>query len=166
MFNYYDPVKNWRRIKPHIYDPKVRQQLHDDFSKYIEGRYGRFGVKYDPEKREWPLDYESVDWWMDRGRGRPPAFHKFVKHGACHWLVNTGLMLAQRAVPQRTWRIVTSDFHSTVWDGEDTLFDFNYTALGMEPDFAWLMARTRGYVLEPGEFLETEIAVDSGAIAD
>ncbi len=161
MFEYYDPMKNWRSIKPHIDNPAVKQQLHDDFSKYVEGRFGRFGIAYEPDKREWPFDYESVDWWLDRGRGRPPAYHKLVKHGACHWLVNTGLMLAQRAVPQRTWRIVTSDAHSTVWDCKQTLFDFNFTALGVDPDDCWDMAITDGYVLDPGELLETFIAIDT-----
>ncbi len=162
MFEYYDPMKNWRRIKPHIDNPDVRQQLQADFSKYIEGRYGHYGIVYEPKKREWPFDYESHEWPLYRGRGRPPAYHKLVKFGACHWLVNTGLMLAQRAAPKRTWRIVTSDAHSTVWDGGHTLFDFNFTALGVDPDDAWDMAATDGLVLEPDEFLVTWIAVDTG----
>jgi hypothetical protein len=158
MFEYYDPVRNWRRIKPHIDNPEVREQLNEDFAKYVEGRYGRFGTKFDPSKRKWPFDYESVDWWLDRGRGRPPAYQKLVKHGACHWLVNTALLLAQRAAPKRTWQIVTSDRHSTVWDGNHTLFDLNFTALGIEPDEAWELAIIEGYILEPGELLETVIA--------
>jgi hypothetical protein len=55
---------------------------------------------------------------------------------------------------------VTSDRHSTVWVGEQTLFDFNFTALGFDPEDAWDLAITDGYVLEPGAFLETGIAVD------
>ena len=43
----------------------------------------------------------------------------------CHWLVNFSLRLAERVDPDRPWRIITSDSHSTVWDGYDLLFDFN-----------------------------------------
>ena len=40
-------------------------------------------------------------------------------------LVNFNLILAQLAEPKKEWRIVTSQLHSTVWDGELTLFDLN-----------------------------------------
>jgi hypothetical protein len=55
----------------------------------------------------------------------------YVKHAACHWLVNFALELAQHVEPNRAWRIITSQEHSTVWDGKDTLFDFNFLALGV-----------------------------------
>ena len=42
-----------------------------------------------------------------------------MKHAACHWLVNFALELAQLVEPDRKWRIITSDKHSTVWDGGD-----------------------------------------------
>ena len=58
---------------------------------------------------------------------------------------------------------MTSDRHSTVWDGEQTLFDFNFTALGFDAEDAWDLAITDGYVLEPGELLETVIADDTAS---
>lgn len=69
--------------------------------------------------------------------------------------------MAQRTVAQPTWRIVTSDAHSTVWDCKQTLFDFNFTAFGISPDHVWVMAITDGYVLESSELLETGITVDT-----
>jgi hypothetical protein len=48
-----------------------------------------------------------------------------VKHAACHWLVNFALRLAILAEPARPWQIVSSQAHSTVWDGQSTLFDCN-----------------------------------------
>ena len=43
--------------------------------------------------------------------------------------INFNLTLAQLAEPKKEWRIVTSLIHSTVWDGEHTLFDLNGLAL-------------------------------------
>jgi hypothetical protein len=60
--------------------------------------------------------------------------------GACHWLVNFELCLAQLTLPKRRWRIITSDEHSTVWDGRDTLFEFNFLALKVSPDDCFRMA--------------------------
>ena len=67
-----------------------------------------------------------------------------MKHAACHWLVNFNRQLAIRAEPKEAWRIVTSKEHSTVWDGDETLFDMNLLALGVDADEAWRMARQKG----------------------
>ena len=69
-----------------------------------------------------------------------PRFWLYVKHAACHWLVNFNLALAQTALPKQQWRIITSDAHSTVWDGAETLFEFNHQALGVDPDECFTMA--------------------------
>ena len=45
-----------------------------------------------------------------------------------------------QAEPDREWRIVTSDEHSTVWDGNNTLFDINFSALGLEAEEAFDLA--------------------------
>jgi hypothetical protein len=41
------------------------------------------------------------------------------------------LKLAMQVEPNRIWHIVTSDEHSTVWDGKKTLSDMNFLALGV-----------------------------------
>jgi len=79
-----------------------------------------------------PQSFESCD-LLDSHRGPQPRFWQYVKHAACHWIVNFALRLATLAEPRRCWRIISSDFHSTVWDGAETLFDFNYQALGEPP---------------------------------
>jgi hypothetical protein len=38
------------------------------------------------------------------------------------------------AEPDRQSRIITSNGHSTVWDGRDTLFEFNWQALDELPE--------------------------------
>ena len=60
--------------------------------------------------------------------------------GKCHWLVNFNLRLAMLTEPERLWRIITSGKHSSVWDGEHTLFDLNFLALGIPPDECFEMA--------------------------
>ena len=88
-----------------------------------------------------PANYDRCDWRYlqedengDMKRGRHPAFWKYVCHGACHWLVNFNLRLAMLVEPNRKWRILHSEKHSTAWDGETTLFDMNMLALEVPPE--------------------------------
>jgi hypothetical protein len=66
-------------------------------------------------------------------------------------LVNFTLRLAQMVEPRRRWRIITSREHSTVWDGEELLFDFNFQAMGIAPPECFKLAHKRE--LKLGEFL-------------
>ena len=54
-------------------------------------------------------------------------------------------------MPDRQWRIITSQKHSTVWDGEDTIFDFNFQAFGIDANECFeLAAKT---MLPPGKYI-------------
>jgi len=68
--------------------------------------------------------------------------------------VNFALRLACLAEPKRSWRIVTSDKHSTVWDGHRTLFEFNFQAMGIDAQECWERAAVGGYELTPGRYLK------------
>jgi hypothetical protein len=141
---YYDVKRQWPRIRPHLANPKVADVLVRDFNKFTFGRWKEpflHGMV--------PHEFESCDWWCGH-RGRFPAYWQYVKHSACHWLVNFNLELAQASVADRGWRIVTSDDHSTVWDGAMTLFDLNFLALGVSPTECYRKARRKGTVLRPG----------------
>ena len=141
---YYDVKKNWRHVKPHLEDKKLNDILVRDFNKYTFGRWGKSFTYGDL-----PFSFESCDWFVNH-RGRRPAFWNYVKHGACHWLVNFNLRLAKLIEPKKLWRIITSARHSTVWDGENTLFDFNFQALGVEPNKCFELAFQEE--LEPGKY--------------
>jgi hypothetical protein len=54
------------------------------------------------------------------------------------------------------WRIITSDAHTTIWDGSDTLSDFNYNAMGISPDECFKAAKhgANAEELKPGEYME------------
>jgi hypothetical protein len=155
---YYPIQKNWgRRIKPHLVDPEFNRILVMDFNKFT---YGRWREEFKPGML--PEQFESCDWRIcrdDGRRGPDPEYWRYVKHSACHWLVNPALRLAMLSVPNREWRIVTSQKHSTVWDGDRTLFDLQFSALGVKPDEAFESARNyRGKVLPPGAYLEVYMA--------
>lgn len=143
---YYDLSKRWKRIKKHLGDKQLNEILIHNFNLYT---YGLWKIEFKEGKV--PADYETCLW--DLGRiGRPPEYLKYVKHGACHWLVNFNLKLACLVEPDKQWRIVTSNSHSTVWDGEDTLFDINYFALKVDPNFAFEEANKQA--LQPREWLK------------
>lgn len=146
---YYNIPRYWtKRIAPHLSDPKVQYTLIHDMNKFTTGSYNRpFTAGMVPH------DVESCDWFMWH-RGPMPRYWQYVKHGACHWLVNLNLELAMRAAPEHDWCIVTSDQHSTVWNGAHLLFDMNYMALGVPPDECFHNATTGNYyVLQDGEHL-------------
>jgi hypothetical protein len=135
---YYDLKRNWtRKIEPHLNDAKLNRILIRDFNKFTNGRWGK-----EFKAGQYPYEFESCDWSWDH-RGPRPRFWRYVKHSACHWLVNFNLRLALLVEPDRPWRIVTSRAHSTVWDGDQTLFDFNFLAFGIAPDECFRLANER-----------------------
>ena len=142
---YYDLKRNWRRVSPHLSDQKVADTLVRDFNKFT---YGRWKQKFLPGMV--PHQFESCDWYLNH-RGRMPAFWQYTKHAACHWLVNFSLELAQASVPDRLWCIQSSPDHSTVWDGHDTLFDFNFQAMGLSADECF--QASAGTLYRPGQHL-------------
>ena len=147
---YYDLKRNWRRVRPHLSDPRMADTLVRDFGKFTLGRWCQ---EFLPGMT--PRDFESCDWDIDH-RGSLPAFWAYTKHSACHWLVNFSLELAMASVPNRTWRIITSQDHSTVWDGDVTLFDFNFQAMQIPPDECFAGAQRRE--LKPGKHLTVHLA--------
>jgi hypothetical protein len=143
---YYDLKKNWRKVKKHLNDKKLNHLLVRDMNKFS---YGRWHTPFKPGML--PEDIESCDWRFDH-RGRQPAYWRYVKHSACHWIVNFTLRLAQLTLPNEEWHIVKSDKHSTVWNGKELLFDFNFQALGIEANECFEMAHTNGKVLPVGKY--------------
>ena len=150
-FCYYDLKKNWRKVKRHLNDPALNDILVEDFNKFT------LGVWNEPFRHgQHPADFETYHWWPDKyddPKFRRCAYMKYVTLGATHWLANFALRLAMLVEPAREWRIITSDEHSTVWDGRDTLFEFNFQALGIRPEKCFF--RACDDELSPGEFMET-----------
>jgi hypothetical protein len=138
---YYDLKRNWHRVKPHLGDKELNDILVRDFNKFTFGRWNRKFTYGDL-----PCEFESCDWDIDH-RGRRPAFWSYVKHSACHWLVNFSLRLATLVRPKKQWRIITSEGHSTVWDGHETLFDLTFRRSELIPMSALISHSTRSWSL-------------------
>jgi hypothetical protein len=144
---YYDVARHWtRKIEPHLGDEGLNAVLVEDFNQFTWGRWRK-----EFTAGMFPHDFESCDWWLDH-RGRMPRFWRYVKHAACFWLVNFNLRLATLTEPHRAWRILWSEKHATVWDGRRTLFDLNFTALGVPPEECWRLAAVNE--LPPGWYYD------------
>lgn len=135
---YYDLKKNWtRKVAPHLSNPDVIKALIENMDKFT---FSRWGSHFTADML--PSQVDSCDWRCEH-RGKEPRFWAYASHGKCHWLVNFNLELAKRVMPDRPWRIRTSQKHSTVWDGGDLLFDINFLALGVPPDECFKLASGR-----------------------
>ncbi|MDY3551361.1 hypothetical protein R5W24_000437 [Gemmata sp. JC717] len=155
---YYDLQRHWtKRIEPHLADRKLNAVLVRDFNKFTQGNWGKPFTH-----GQFPRDFESCDWDWEH-RGPAPRYWRYVRHGACHWLVNFNLRLAQLVEPDRPWRIVSSLAHSTVWDGKQTLFEFNFLAFGIPPDECFRIADGRH--LPPGKEYQAGNPVPWNAVA-
>jgi len=154
---YFDLKRQWtRRIIPHLKDKTLNEILVRDFNKFT---YGRWQKSFLPG--DFPEDFESCDWrWSHGRRGPCPRYWSYVKYSACHWITNFALRLGQLAEPKQAWRIVTSHLHSTVWNGKNTLFEFNLQALGVPAHEAWELAAESedSEVLPIGQEMELEFA--------
>jgi len=145
---YFDFKRHWtKRVVPHLNDLEFNRVLVEDFNKYT---FGRWRQEFKPGIL--PEQFESCEWRLDH-RGPTPRFWTYVKHGACHWLVNAALRLAELVEPDGAWRIVTSDEHSTVWDGDRTLFDMQFSALDIDPEECFRLALHEGIMLPIGEYM-------------
>lgn len=144
---YYDLKRHWtKRIVPHLGDAELNRVLVRDFNRFTSGRWGKpFLAGMFPE------EFESCDWRLYRPTPHP-RYWRYVKHAACHWIVNFALRLATLTEPNRPWRIVSSIKHSTVWDGRHCLFDINFPPFDVPAAECWQLAATNGHRYAPGQF--------------
>jgi hypothetical protein len=152
---YYDLKRHWtKKIEPHLTNKELNEILVRDMDELSRLRWGRRFVH-----GEYPCEHGSCAWRLDH-RGPPPRFWDYTRHGACDWLVDFNLKLATLVEPKRRWRIVTSDKHSTVWDGAHTLFEFNFLAFGIPAQECFDSAFNEGMVLPPGELFGAGSSAD------
>jgi hypothetical protein len=147
---YYDLQKNWtRKIEPHLANEQLNDILVRDLNRFSSSRWGKPFLH-----GQYPWEYGDSQ-WMEEHMGRRPRYWRYTQVGSCHWLVNFNLRLAMLVEPQRPWRIVRSAKHSTVWDGAETLFEFNLLAYGVPAQECFDVAREDGVVMRPGKFRRT-----------
>ena len=145
QMRYVNMKQHWRRCGPIAKSEYARQIWLPDMAEYqaivqlerlmISGSLC-WDVEYSNPK---PVDFDESDWRF-RNKGRGPSFWDYFAHGASHWLVNLNLFLASTTMPTHPWRIVGSECYSTVWNGDNLLFDLNFLALGPPASTAWGIA--------------------------
>lgn len=141
---YFPIQKQWRRLGSLYRSFDAALIWFPEMEAFSASRAEDRGYAYKPAQLTpdlRPAYYDSCDWrWGSGRRGPHPAFWDFAVHGACHWTCSLHLWVAMQVQPERPWRIVTANKHSTVWDGERTLWDGNFLALGIPADDAWDLA--------------------------
>lgn len=157
---YVDIKANWRRLRPVFESDRARSIYEPCMREYGEVRAEERGQTYQHREGDiLPRHYDSCDWrWCrdDRGRGRKPAYWDYACHSACHWVVDLALFVAQERCPSEHWRIITSQKHSTVWNGnvkKPLLFDINFSAIGVDASEALSLA-AKGRELKVGKYLK------------
>lgn len=141
---FYPIQKRWKKLGPLYRSPEATAIWHPEMEAYSFGRAEDYGYPFRPRPLTpdlRPEAYDSCDWrWCQGRRGPQPHFWEYTCHAACHWVAPLHLWVAQQAEPDRQWRLVSSNAHSTIWDGKETLFDGNFLALGISPEETWELA--------------------------
>lgn len=154
----YYPIQNrWQKLKHFYLSSEAAEIWFPEMEAFQESKCEDNNFPFRPKEFTndlRPRDYDGCDWRLGH-RGRQPHYWDFVCHAACHWVVSLHLWVAEQAEPDRDWRIVSANTHSTVWDGEDTLFDGNFLALGVDADEAWELASKQkdSRILPVGELM-------------
>lgn len=155
---YVDITKKWSKLKSlfqskearDIWEPCLREFTQIECKK----RGKEYPVAFYEGENARPCWHDG-DWRC--GTSRPPEWWNYACGKACHWVADLALFVAQAGLKREQWRIVTSQKHSTVWNGDcenPVVFDLNFSALGIPPSEALLFAARRGRELKVGEYLK------------
>ena len=147
-FRYFDLARHWtKRVEPHLEDPRLNDILLHDFGLYTE-RWLHEVFK----RGQFPRDFEPLEKYNHLPpKKREPRFWRYAKWSSCHYMANFNLRLATLVAPDRAWRIITNTLHTTVWDGEQTMFEFNFLALEISPAEIFSHQDQNVYALPLGE---------------
>lgn len=158
VMTYYPIQQRWRKVGPIYRSAQATEIWYPEMLAFAAQRCLDYGFSFKPPKQlpDSPAYFDTCDWRFFRDKPGPaPAFWDYACHSACHWTANLSLFVAMQAEPDRAWRLVTSNSHTTVWDGQTTLWDTNFAALGVPADEAWELAANRpdSEHLEVSEFM-------------
>lgn len=157
--SYFPIQKRWRRVGPIYRSDEAREVWLWEMVAFDEARCEERGLDFklpNEEEIDFPRYFDSCDWRFCRDKPGPtPEFWNYACHSACHWTANLSLFVAQKAEPKRPWRLVSSNAHTTCWDGSEMLWDTNFMALGVPPNEAWELANDQpdSKHLEVGKFM-------------
>ena len=140
-YTLYNPTNDLERLHEALKMPWVEDAYHEACCEYLQNT-----IEIEPATTKWaadllesgealiPEDINTADHcWNDNLKEE--YWHKYVAFGACHWLVNPYLLLAEELFPASNWEIVVTDKHSAVIDRENkVIFDLTFAAYGIEPE--------------------------------
>lgn len=156
---YFPIQKHWRKLGP-IFRSKEAEAVwrpcmedYDTQCRYdlAKARGEKCLALEHPPAIILPCHLDGCDWRL-RFTGKEPAYWDYVCMRACHWVVDLALYVAKTAYPDVPWRIISSQRHSTVWNGsvdDLVLFDLNFYAIGTPAKEAIKFA-SRGRELKVG----------------
>ena len=138
---YVQPLKKWEDLYMDTEEgrfswfPSTCCMLRDDWANFQDCHH--LSLKSNEEIKayfesinnkssRYPVDYDSLDW---RYNMRKRWWHKYVCARNCHAMAKHSLYIMSRVEPEVDWQIVSSDEHSTCWDGGHRIFDMNYMAI-------------------------------------
>ena len=128
---YFDISRHWKTLNPIYESPEIRELALYEMNCYRECQALNYGIKFKEIKEfRYPGYFDSCDWRCDR-RGRPPLYDNWICHSACHWIANINMAVVKKAFPNREWRVINSYFHSTVFDGDRTIYDTNLKGMNI-----------------------------------
>ena len=128
---YFNVSKYWDKLNPIYETDEIKEIALYKLNAYLKVKAKDDGYTFKPlTEFVYPCDYNS-DFWICDGRKRRLKYFNWVLHRACHWMAPINLEVIVKALPDREWRLVYSDFHSTVFDGKRTVYDLNYKAWGV-----------------------------------
>jgi hypothetical protein len=132
------PVKDrLYMFRPHFDNPDVQQVLLRDMNICTMALLGEPFMAFDL-----PKNFEHYF----------ACTYKFFE--AAEFMVNTNMTVLSLVQPNKQWRIVTSELHSTVWDGAEEVFDPCEEYFGSACDcFVRAGCQLESRVLAPGELL-------------
>jgi hypothetical protein len=121
---FYPVVKNWsRKICPHLDNPTLQKVLVSDFNKYTTGRWGK-------RFRLGAISSRLRELWLEMGCSwQTPKVLSVCESWRLSLASQLQSYIGATRGSEKRMACRNSLIHSTVWDGEHTLFDLNGMAL-------------------------------------
>jgi hypothetical protein len=128
---YFDIEAHWDGLEPIYESDNVKLACRVEYNSLLIARWLVDGKCYPLELHKnfkYPEFFDETDWRTEQPE---KPYYKWTCSESCHWISNVNLLVAMFYQPEREWRLIKSREHSTVWDGETTIFETQFLALGI-----------------------------------
>ena len=143
--NYVDARKLWKKTK-HLYQSekardiwfpalcKMRSlNIHGGWNLMsldeLQWKVVEFDHRINDVSELLPHHFDSMGWrYFEKGETHP-KYWDYVCSRACHFMIKLYHWVIVQALPEHDWQIISSDSHSTIWNGKDLIYDPAFQAL-------------------------------------